>query len=100
MGRTSSYPIKDPKQLLLEKGRIYAYKKHYLQLYVFSSWVSEMRTLQHAYGGNVYPHGSGYKWMLSKRRLLTDLVKELNDDLPSTHKWEDPIKKYYIEEIK
>lgn len=97
MGRTSTTPLKSAEEIVLLRAKTYAYRGRYLQVYVFTTWVSELRALVYAYGGHYYRHGSGYKWVLSKRGNLIELVKKLTDKFPSTNHFEDLIIEYYKE---
>lgn len=97
MVRTYSTPLKSAREIVLKRAKTYAYKGRYLQVYVFTTWVSELRMLTYVYGGHYYRHGSGWRWVLAKRGSLIALVKDLTDDFPSTNQFEKPILEYYVD---
>lgn len=97
MGGTPATPLKKPHQIVIERAKVYAYKGQYLQVYVFTTWLSELAMLVRAYGGHYYKHGTGYRWVLAKRGDLCRLVEKVNEHLPSVNRFEDPIIKYYMQ---
>lgn len=97
MGRAFTPPLKDADEIVLRKAKSYAYKGKYIQVYVFTTWVSELRLLVYKYGGHYYRHGAGFRWVLSKRGNLIELVQKLTDKFPSTNHFEDMILRYYKE---
>lgn len=99
MGRTFTPPIKSARKIILEKGKSYIYKGKYITVYVFTTWVSEVVALVHAFEGHYYRHGTGYRWVLSKKGNLINLVKNLTADFPSTNQFEKPIIEHYFDYI-
>ena len=91
MGKDARAPITDPKELLLARGRSYAYRGRYLQIQVFSKYLPEMHALQKAYGGHYYKHGTGFVWVEANRQRLIQIVDELRDSFPSEKGFEIPI---------
>jgi len=88
--------MRDPYQIVIEKGRVYKYKKRYIQVIVFSTWVTEVRVLAYEFGGNIYRHGTGHIWMLSHRDRLVELVKRCEHLFPSKNNFEVPIQEHYM----
>jgi hypothetical protein len=71
-------------KIIAERGRAYIQRNKYRVVHVFSQSLTELDTLRQAYGGNYYPHGVGYTWMLQRRvdimRLATAVKPHLQED--------------------
>ena len=96
MGRSSRGVIRDPRQIVIEKGRVYRYKKRYIQVVVFSIWVTEVRALAYEFGGHIYRHGTGHIWLLANRDSLVELVNKCEHLFPSKNNFEVPIQEQYM----
>ena len=51
-------------------GRVYLSKGKYPTLRVYTPSVRNARMLKSIFGGNYYPHGSGYRWIVSSKEDL------------------------------
>lgn len=98
MGRSVAEPLKDPHEILLTKARTYAYRGKYLQVIVFSKYLTEIDLLERTFGGHHYVHGTGFNWLLSKREDLVRIVSQVEDRLPSENGFESPILEFYMAE--
>lgn len=79
------------KQILLERGRGYLYKKKYPQVIIFTRSVMDVDKLIRAFGGNQYKHNTGFIWVLSSKSKLKAMLKEIAP-AQSRHHFEDVVK--------
>lgn len=75
--------------IVWERGRAYLYKGKYPQLIVFTTSKTELDDLKQAFGGHSYAHGSGFIWVLSKRKELATLMQKMKPFLPSKNGFEN-----------
>jgi hypothetical protein len=62
--------------IVARRGRAYKVgKRQILTLHVFSTAISDLEAVIKAYGGNYYPHSSGYQWSCSRRATLSIVAK-------------------------
>ena len=65
-------------RVILTKGRVYIDKGKYIQLRVFAKELVVLDMLTRSFGGNYYPHGSGYVWVVSKLSDLENIARQVN----------------------
>lgn len=64
--------------IVARRGRAYKVgKRQILTLHVFSTSISDLEAVIKAYGGNYYPHSSGYQWSCSRRSVLLGVAKDV-----------------------
>lgn len=85
----------DPVEILLTCGRCYAYRGRYLQVQVFTKYLTEVNHLEKRFGGKHYKHLSGFVWQISSRQKLVQLIDELREHFPSENGFEVPIIQNY-----
>lgn len=96
MGRAAADAMNDPAEIILARARTYAYRARYLQVQVFTKYVTETDLLIQTYGGHSYKHGTGFIWMLSNREAVIKLVRAVEDRLPSENGFENLIITGYL----
>jgi len=62
--------------ILRDRAKYYEYKGR-MQIHVFSKSSEELRILEAAFGGNHYRHGSGFVWIISKRKTIQTILDRL-----------------------
>lgn len=62
-----------------EQGRAYKVGDSRITLHVWNKDYTKLDTLKEVFGGNHYPHGSGSLWICSKRDVLKDIWKAVQD---------------------
>jgi len=95
MSKPVSAPLKNADDIILTRCRAYVYRKHYLQLVVFSTWWSEVESVSYSFGGHIYKHGTGFIWILAKRDSILALVTHLKPFFPSFTGFESKVLDIY-----
>jgi hypothetical protein len=81
------------KQILLERGHGYLYKKKYPQVIVFTRSVVDIDKLERAFGGNHHKHNSGIIWILCNKQKLRAMLQKIAPTR-SHHEFEAVIEPY------
>lgn len=89
-------PIDTAEDILLTKGRTFTYRGKYLQIQVFTKYLTEVNHLETRWGGHHYKHGTGFIWLIAKRQMLLQIVDDLRDRFPSENGFELPIIRNYL----
>lgn len=79
---------KSAREIVLEKGRGYTNMKVYPEVVVFTTLKSEINALLRAYDGNAYEHGTGFVWILSRKKDLAAMMEQIKPYLPSKYGFE------------
>lgn len=96
MPRTVTAPLEAAEDILLLKGRTFTYRGKYLQIQVFTKYLTEVSHLEKRWGGHHYKHGTGFVWLIAKREMLLKIVDDLRDGFPSENGFEVPIIQNYL----
>lgn len=95
MGKTARTPMSNALQIVLDRAKTYVARRKYVQVYVFSTFQTEISALTHAFGGRAYRHGSGEQWILAQRALLEELAQKCITAGGSANLIEEVILKHY-----
>jgi hypothetical protein len=95
MPREAAEALREAEEVVLIKGRTYPYHGRYLQIQVFTKWLTEVNLLVQRFGGNYYKHGTGFVWVLANRQKLLQMVDALQEKFPSENGFENEIIKRY-----
>jgi len=61
--------------IIVKRARVYG--DRYKSIHVFGRNLVELDTLVKLWGGSVYPHGTGFTWMLGHRTKQLEIVSDL-----------------------
>jgi hypothetical protein len=82
----------DATEIVLAKARAYNTAGGYVSVKAFTKDELEARDLVKAFGGNYYPHGTGWIWVLSSAEKQWSLLALLGDSVPMAL---DPLKERF-----
>jgi hypothetical protein len=80
--RDGDAPIVRARRFLTEKARLHRNSTNKaLLIQVYTTDVAQAALLKQHFGGNYYPHRTGYQWSTSNRATLRNIYKEIAPQL-------------------